>query len=289
MRVFVIKLLLHIFALLPLAVTHAIANILGRLLARCSLLRITKVTRTNINLCFPNLSAAEQANLVKHSLIETCKTFIEIGEIWLSPLDKVLALVREVEGEEYLQQALKQGRGVILLTPHFGAWEMAGLYASSRYNMSALYRPPKLHGLNNLIHTARKRAGGNFMPANRAGVRALFQQLRQGNVAGILPDQVPTDNNAGIFVPFFGVAAFTTVLVSRLANKTGASIIFTYAERLPKGKGFKIHFFPAATEITVSNLEEACTALNKGIEHCVEHCPAQYLWSYKRFKMSINY
>ncbi len=289
MRVFVIKCLLHTFSLLPLAITHAIANILGRLLARSSSLRITNVTRTNISLCFPHLSAAEQANLVKHSLMETCKTFIEIGKIWLSPLDKALALVREVKGEECVQQAFEQDKGVIFLTPHFGAWEMAALYATSRYTMSALYRPPKLTGLNDLIHTARERAGGKLMPVNRAGVRALYQQLRQGKAAGILPDQVPTDNNAGIFVPFFGVKAYTTVLVSRLANKTGANIIFTYAERLPKGKGFKIHFFPASTNIAASNLEDACTALNKEIEDCIDNCPAQYLWSYKRFKMSVSY
>jgi KDO2-lipid IV(A) lauroyltransferase len=279
-----IKGLLHLFARLPLPITHAIATGLGRFIAHYPKWHIVQVTRTNIHLCFPELPPVAQTDLVKQNLVETCKTFSELGALWLWPSTKTLNLVRMISGETYLQHAFQQGRGVILLTPHLGAWEMAGLYASSRYPMTALYRPPKLSGLQTLIHTARERAGGRFMPTDQAGVRALYQTLKRGHVVGILPDQVPSEAGSGVFAPFFGLSAYTIVLVSRLAYKTGAPVILTYAARLTKGQGFHLHFLPTTEEIGGKEIVAAVSALNQVVEQCIRCCPAQYQWSYKRFK-----
>lgn len=284
MRALGLKSLLYLLAFCPLPLIHKVGFLLGWLIALSSQNRITQVTRTNIRLCFQQLSAQEQETLVKQSLIETGKTFTELSALWLWSVDAVLKQVRQVYGEHYLQQALQQGRGVVLLTPHLGAWEMAGLYASSRYPLTALYRPPKLSGLHDLIHTARERAGGRFVPTNNKGIKAVYQALYQGQVVGILPDQVPNEAGTGVFAPFFGISAYTMVLVSRLARKTGAAVIFTYAERLPASQGFHLHFLPGSTEIATAPIEVAVQALNQGIEQCIQACPVQYQWSYKRFK-----
>jgi KDO2-lipid IV(A) lauroyltransferase len=284
LRVWLIKGILHLFALLPLARVHAIAIRLGKIICQQHHLSITRVTRTNIQLCFPQLSLVEQNELVKKSLIETCKTVTELGAVWLWSASQVLKQIREVSNEVYLQQALQSKRGVILLTPHLGAWEIAGLYVSAHYPLTALYRPPKLIGLDNLIHQARERAGGRFVPTNQQGVRALYQALHRGQVVGILPDQVPNEATAGIFSPFFGVPAYTMVLVFRLVQKTGATVLFIYAERLPWGKGFHLHFIQAPPQITSTQIAVSVRALNQGIEQCVQACPSQYQWNYKRFK-----
>ena len=280
MRALLIKGFLYLLSWLPLNVVYKIATILGQKIAKRPNLRITQVTRTNINLCFPQLSITEQNTLVNQSLIETCKSFSELGILWLKKPNKVLSLIIKVSNESCLQQALKQGKGVVLLTPHLGAWEMAGLFASANYPLTALYRPPKLIGLNKLIHTARERAGGKFVATDKKGVRSLLQALHNGEIAGILPDQVP--NSGGVFAPFFGIPAYTMSLVSRLAQKTGAKVIFTYAERT--SQGFHIHFLPAPTNIDSYDLELACAALNQGVEQCMKNCYSQYQWSYKRFK-----
>jgi len=269
---------------LPLRVTHGIATILGKILARHHALSITRVTRININLCFPQLSDSEQENLAKDSLIETCKTFLELGALWLWSGKRVLNLVENVTGEECLQQVFQKNQGIILLTPHLGAWEMAGLYASSRYTITSLYRPPKLQGLHDLIQSGRERLGAKLVSTNQAGIRLLYKALQRNEIIGILPDQVTHSAGTGIFVPFFGVAADTMILVSRLARKTGAPVIFTYAERLLQGQGFHLHFLPAPVKIHDSNLEISARALNQGIENCIKNCPNQYQWSYKRFK-----
>jgi len=284
MSIWLIKGLLYFLALFPLGFIHTLASKLGIWLSYRRQFSITRITRININLCFPHLSENQQNRLIEKSLIETTKTFIELSALWLWRKEQVFRLVREINNEACLQEAMQAGKGVILLTPHLGAWELAGLYASSRYPLTALYRPPKLTGLQNLIQSARERAGGKYVATDSAGVRALLQTLRRGEVIGILPDQVPQETNAGIFAPFFSIPAYTMILVSRLTQKTGAPVIFTYAQRLPQGQGFLLHFLPAPTEINSSNLLDSVHALNQGIEQCILACPEQYQWSYKRFK-----
>ena len=140
MRVWLIKGILYLLAQLPLSQVHAIARRLGKIISRQHHLSMTRVTRINIQLCFPQLSLTEQNELIKQSLTETCKTVTELGALWLWSASQVLKQVREVSNEIYLQRAVQTGRGVILLTPHLGAWEIAGLYVSAHYSLTALYR-----------------------------------------------------------------------------------------------------------------------------------------------------
>ncbi|WP_353571379.1 lysophospholipid acyltransferase family protein [Candidatus Albibeggiatoa sp. nov. BB20] len=281
MRAVLIKTCLRILAVFPLAWNYRLATRLGKWIARHPNWRIASVTRTNIELCFPDLPASEQQRWIEKSIIETCKTFVELGTLWLWRSQKTLSLVKKVSNEDCLQQALAQDKGVILLTPHFGAWEMAGLYASKHYPMTALYRPPKLLGLNQFILDARQRASGRYVATDKTGIKALYQTLKQQQVIGILPDQVPSRGN-GVFAPFFNQPADTMVLVARFASKTQAPVIFTFAERLDDG--FHIHFFPAHPDINSSDLAISTQALNQGVEHCIMQQPTQYQWSYKRFK-----
>ncbi len=285
MRALLIKICLRILAFFPLCWHYKLATYLGKWIAHHQNWCITSVTRINIQLCFPQLSSTEQRQWIEQSIIETCKTFFELGALWLWRTEKVLHLVERVSNENCLKQALKQGKGVILLTPHFGAWEMAGLYASVHYPITALYRPPKLIGLNQFILNARQRAGGRYVATDKSGIKALYQALRKQQLIGILPDQVPSRGN-GVPALFFNQAADTMVLVARFANKTQAPVIFTFAERL--NNGFHIHFFPADSEIYSQDVNISVQALNRGIERCIMQQPTQYQWSYKRFKYQQN-
>lgn len=269
---------------LPLSWVHALATGLGRLLLLIAPTRVLRVTRINLALCFPELSEQARERLVRESLLETAKTYAELGALWRWPLERVLGLVRDVSGEELLRESLEAGQGVILLTPHLGAWEMAGLYASARYPMTSLYRPSRHAGLEPWVRAARQRGGGSLVPTDARGLRALRQALARGDLAGILPDHEPSRSGKGLFADFLGVPAFTAALVPRLARQTGARVIFTYAERLPGGQGFHIHYLEAPGDILAENLAQAVKALNQGIEACVRRCPEQYQWSYKRFK-----
>ena len=112
----------------------------------------------------------------------------------------------------------------------------------------------------------------------------MFKRLLAGGVVGILPDQQPKAGE-GEFAPFFGTPALTMVLLSRLAQRTGATVLFAFAERLPRGTGFRIHIRPAPEGIADPDLPAAVAALNRGVEECVRIAPSQYQWAYKRYSI----
>lgn len=274
--------LVRLTAALPLRPVHAIGAFLGGLLAWIPN-DLRRVAARNLALAFPEWPTAERYRLLRRNLMETGKGMLELGPLWLWPGERVLALVQgAVAGEEALAAAVRQQQGAILLTPHLGAWEMAGLYYSSRHPLTILYRPSRL-GLDELSRQGRGRLGGKVVATDPSGVRALLTALHNGEVLGILPDQDPGDEG-GVFAPFFGITTNTMTLVSRLALKTGAPVFLTWAERLPRGQGFKLHLRALPDVTTAASVEASVAALNRGVEAAIRTLPAQYLWTYKRFK-----
>lgn len=277
-----IKITLHICALLPLPVTHILGSLLGMTLWLFPG-QVREVTKRNIALCLPDYTPARQRQLVRRCLQETGKTILETGALWLRPAPAILQLIRHVDGVEHIENAIAAGRGAILATPHLGAWEAAGLYCAARFNITCLYRPLRMPGLEKLVNQARSRAGGNYVPANGRGIRTLYKTLEEGGAVAMLPDQEP-QAGSGVFAPFFGTPALTMVFLSRLTAKSGAPIVFVWCERLPWGRGYALHFRQPPQEIYADDLETSATGINRAVEQCIRECPAQYQWSYKRFR-----
>ena len=234
----------------------------------------------NLTLYAPDLPASTLVRLRDRSLRELGKTLFETASLWLRPSAEVLSLIREVRGIELLERA--QGQGLIVLSPHIGAWELAGLYLSTRGPTAIFYKPQRL--LDALIVDARKRAGARLAPITARGIRVLLSALERGEYVGILPDQEPREDRGAVFAPLFGVPAYTMLLVNRLARRSGAPVIFMFAERLPRAQGFRIHCLKAPEGIESEDDVTAAAALNRGIEQCLALCPEQYLWSYRRFR-----
>lgn len=282
MKVFIIKVILHISAFLPLPVSHGLGFLAGwGLFLFPSHSR--RITRINIDLCFPALTAKERKKLVRASLIEMSKTIFEAGTLWFRPGKDALARIKKTRGNELVDSALAAGKGVILATPHLGAWEAAGLYCSAHYGISCLYKPLKMQQLDALVTNARSRMGGHLVPANTGGIRVLYKTLMQGDAVAMLPDQEPLAGT-GIFSPFFDIPAYSMVFLGRLAAKSGAPIIFTWCERLSWGRGYHLHFIQVPASAHSADTLEATHANNKVIEDCVRMNPAQYQWSYRRFR-----
>ncbi|MDG5501335.1 lysophospholipid acyltransferase family protein [Marinobacter sp. BGYM27] len=278
----VIVILLKLAGKLPLGVAQAIGRFLGRL-GWWLPTNAKTVTKTNLAICFPELDAKAQRALGKASLRHTGETIMEIPLIWEWPVEKCLSLVKEIEGEHLLQNAMNSGKGLILLAPHLGNWELAGLYFSSRYQMAALYSPPHMPEFEDYMINVRGRLGSELVRGDRRGLSRLMTLLREGGVAGILPDQSP--RGAGnAYAPFFGMEVRTMTLVSKLAQKSGSNVLATYAERLPDGQGFRIVVRDAEAGIDDPEPVIATTALNKTVETCVRALPEQYQWEYKRLR-----
>jgi len=267
---------------LPLAITHFICFVVGNALY-ITPNKLKRVSKINIDLCFQQESSQFKKHLLRKSLIEQCKSILELGPLWLWPIDKLLALVKEIHGIEPLEACLLRKQGLFAATPHLGAWELCGLVGSSRYPFTAMYRPPRIAELEPWIIGARERAGAKLVDFGRQGLKEMIRALKSGEVVGILPDQEPRDIG-GVFVPFFGVPAFTMTLISKMARKSNAAVFFATMERLPWGRGYRLIIREAEPGITSDDEIIATTALNQSIEACVRACPEQYIWSYRRFK-----
>ncbi len=283
MRKFWIIVVVRLLAALPLSVAQGIGTLVG-LLFYWLPNRERRNGRINLKLCYPGWSAGDRERLLKRSLVENAKTLAETPGIWLGDPREWVARIRGEEGSEILQELLNRGRGVIVAAPHLGNWEAGVHYLASVAPVTALYRPPREPALAKVMQDGRSRGGARLVPTSGQGVKALYAALRRGEMVTILPDQQPKSKGAGVFAPFFGVPALTMVLVSRLARKTGAAVIFSFAERLPAGRGYRTHWVSAPPGIADADPVIAASALNLGVETCVRRCPEQYQWSYKRFE-----
>ncbi len=274
--------LLRFVARLPLSVLHGAGTLLGWLSWLVPNPNKTVALR-NLELCFPQQGRAARHALARRYLIEAGKTLTETIALWLGDPERLRAYTREVRGGELLEQALAQGKGVIIVSPHIGSWEYVGLYCAALHPMTCLYRPARKQGLESVVVSGRERMGMRLAPTDTRGVRILLQALKGNELIGILPDQDPRDE-AGAFAPFFGVPAKTMTLLPRLAHKSGAPVLFACAERLPRGRGFRLHFLPAPEGLAGNDTIAAAAALNQGVEQCVRIAPEQYQWAYKRFR-----
>jgi KDO2-lipid IV(A) lauroyltransferase len=271
--------LVRTMAGLPLALLHALGTLIGWVIAHTPN-RQRRNALINLAMCRPGLGARELIRLRNRSLVAFGRTYCEMGRLWQRPPAEVLGLIREVRGGDLLRR--DDGRGLIVLSPHLGAWELAGLYLAAQGPTTIFYKPQKR--LDDLILAARRRSGARLAPTTARGIRALVQGLAEGEYAGILPDQEPRADKGAAFAPLFGIPAWTMVLVNRLARKSGARVIFMFAERLPHARGYRIHCLPAPDGIDSDDDAVAAEALNRGIERCIAVCPEQYLWPYRRFR-----
>ena len=217
--------------------------------------------------------------------MNTACTAMEMGKAWLVPIEKTLSLVvdHDTDGMQSFSAAVESGNGVILLAPHLSNWEIFGFYIQEIHQTTFLYQPLKQPALDRLIREARSRSGVKMAPTNRKGVSQLLKALQSGEIIAVLPDQVPADES-GIYAPFFGVPALTMTLVSKLTQRTGAKVFCGFAQRLPKGRGFKLVLQEANPAVFSNNLEESIAGLNNSVEQSIKLAVAQYQWEYKRFR-----
>jgi KDO2-lipid IV(A) lauroyltransferase len=274
--------LLNVTSRIPLSGLHGIARTAARL-GGVLPLRESRITQTNVDLCFPELSPAQRKRFVRDSLAEGSCMAAELGHLWLRPVEEVLALIVEVRGEEHIRAGIERGHGVLVASPHLGAWELLGLWFAKHFPLTSLFREPRVRELEAVYSAARGRSGASLFPADASGVRALYSALARGEFAGILPDQDP-GRGAGEFVPFFGITTSTSTLVPRIAARSKAAMIFAFAERLPRGAGYCIHIRPGSPEIGGGDVEAGARALSRDVEDLVRIAPLQYMWSYKRFR-----
>ena len=227
-----------------------------------------------------NLTQAGLSEYRNEAIVAAGQMLFELPKIWLRPQEEVMQRVAKVSGQEYVDAAWAAGKGIVYLTPHLGCFEITAQYLASHRPITVLYRAPRQAWLQALYEAGRA-ANLKIAAADMSGVRALLKALRSGEAIGMLPDQVP-GNGEGVWAPFFGRPAYSMTLAARMVD-TGASALLTYAERLPYGAGYHVHFLPLSAPLA-GTTEEKVAQLNAEIERVIRLCPGQYLWGYNRYK-----
>ncbi|MGN2393033.1 lysophospholipid acyltransferase family protein [Pelomicrobium sp. G1] len=276
-----LKPLLGWAAYLPLSWLHAIGGVLGRGVYLSSP-RYARRLRENLKASGVCPEPRGYRRLLRRTVAETGKAVAELPKVWFGDPRRADALVRECRGWEHVEAALAAKRGLILLTPHLGCFEIAGLYLSRRLPMTILYRPPRVRWLEPLMIAGRSRGRAKLATTDLRGVRQLLKALKRGEAIGVLPDQAPGRGD-GVWARFFGRPAYTMTLVGRLAEGTGAPVLMVFARRLPRGAGYRLSLTPLPR--LPADPVQAAEALNAAVEALVRQCPEQYLWSYNRYKV----
>lgn len=267
---------------LPLPMIRTLGSFLGLVLAKLPT-RLKQTTEHHLAHCLPEISAEDRAQIAKDSLVASAHAIVEAPAIWFGPIARRRRwIAASADQLNTIRQAQAAGKGVILLTPHQGAWELASFYCAQVAPLTVLYKPQK--GLaDRLILEGRARGAPiTPVPTTSRGVKALLSALKAGEMVGILPDHDPPEASGTVFAPLFGIPANTMDLVTKLAARTGAPVLYVVAERLPWTRGYRFHVLKAPPAI--ADPVQGPTALNAGIERCVRMLPGQYWWSYRRFR-----
>jgi KDO2-lipid IV(A) lauroyltransferase len=266
---------------LPLAVLHALGAVMGWIVYAAS---PAYRSRFKANVAGAGIPWAQ----ARPAIAAAGRMAAELPWLWIAQKGKPFGARLRWDGAELIEAAMAEKRGLVLLTPHLGCFEICAQAIAERFTtpespITVLYRPARQAALRDVMAGSRERPGLATAPASLAGVRQMIRGLRKGEPIGLLPDQVPPEG-LGVWAPFFGRPAYTMTLAARLVQQTGAALLLIWGERLPGGAGFVVHVLPAPAIAKDASAEDAATTINAAMESLIRRAPGQYLWGYHRYK-----
>jgi KDO2-lipid IV(A) lauroyltransferase len=240
------------------------------------------VARRNLEIIAPELSTTERETRVGEILRATGRNAMETLRVWTRSRRSNLRLIRTTHGGALLDAALAGRKGLIIAAPHFGNWELLIEILAARAPFTLVYRVPEKPAGDVFLRLARGGSNVQLVPAETNAMRPLWKALMDGGMVGITPDQQPKFGG-GEFAPFFGRQALTLSLIPKLAARSGAPVLFAWAEPVPGG--FDVYFEAASELIASTDLATATAAMNAQVETIARRDPNQYQWTYKRYTL----
>ncbi|SDS58289.1 lipid A biosynthesis lauroyl acyltransferase [Pseudomonas oryzae] len=241
-----------------------------------------QIAARNLELCFPELSAAERARLLRENFASSGIAFFEMAMSWWWPRAR-LARLAHIEGLEQLQAAQREGQGVILMSLHFTTLEIGAALLGQRHTIDGMYREHKNPLFDFIQRRGRERHNRDATAIEREDVRAMLKVLRAGRAIWYAPDQ-DYGRKQSIFVPLFGIPAATVTATSKFARLGKARVVPFTQQRLADGSGYRLVVHPPLTDFPGESEEADCLRINQWVEQVVRECPEQYLWAHRRFK-----
>jgi KDO2-lipid IV(A) lauroyltransferase len=240
-----------------------------------------EIARRNLEICLPQLSAAETNDLLDRHFEALGASFAETTMAWFGPLDDIRRMVR-IEGVEHLEAALAHGKGVILFTGHFTSLELyPPVLAPLVPRFCGMYKAQRNPVMNRLMDRGRLRNVQEMF--SKDNVRAMLKNLKRNSVVWYASDQ-SYGHKGSALIPFFGEAAMTNTAISRIAKASGAIVLPYFYRRLPDDSGYLVELGPPLENFPSDDPAHDVERLTRLLEDHIRLCPEQYWWIHKRFK-----
>jgi KDO2-lipid IV(A) lauroyltransferase len=274
-------LLVRLSSALPLSLLSRLGLALGWLFYTFGRAR-RRVAQRNLELCFPEWSAAEREQVVREHFGWLARSLLERGLLWYASEARLRRLIH-VEGDVHLAE--RSEKPVMWLVPHFVGLEICGTAAQlfQTQNGCDIYTPQSNPVLNAAFKQGRARFGRCIFFERDAGVLPVVRAIKK-RTAFFNPADMDFGLRDAAFVPFFGVPAATLLAPSRMARSLGMVLQPLVCEMLPGGQGWRVTFMPAWEHWPTDDAQADAAAMNRFIEEQIRTMPAQYLWVHKRFK-----
>lgn len=240
-----------------------------------------RVAAINLALCFPDRTDAERHRILREHFASLGMTLMEHGLTWWSS-DALVRERVEVRGSEHLVEAVASGRGVVLLTGHFGAQEFTGrVFPLLVPAIGALYRPNRNPFVDGILRRIRARSATVMIP--KQSMRRMIRLLRQGTPVWYAPDQSHRRAFSAL-VPFLGEPAMTATALSEIARLGDALVLPVLPRRFPATGRYTLDILPALTDFPGPTPEADAVRVNALLEAHIRQAPEQYFWIHRRFK-----
>jgi len=271
--------LMWLVAQLPLKLQWWLGRRLGDLAYRVATRR-RRITRVNIDLCFPELSDQKREDLVRQTFRANGIGVMELGLAWFRNPVSFLP-VTEVHGLENLDAALAQGRGALLLGAHYSTLDLGGSLVTEYIEADVMQRDHNNPLMNAVMTRARERRYGKALDSK--DLRGLLRRLKNNRVIWYATDQDYGRKDI-VFAPFFGVPTGSITATSRIADRSGCAVVPFSHFRREREPGYDIYFHPPLENFPSGDDLADATLVNKTIENEIRKHPDQYLWMHRRFK-----
>lgn len=264
---------------LPYPVQMSLGRWLGLLMHRLRGYRYT-IAKTNLALCFPEMSEGQRAQLLKDNFVNYGIAFFEVGIAWWWPTWRLKKIVN-VEGLENITAL--NGQGALLLSVHYTTLEMGAAALTSYCSVDGMYRAHKNAVYDFVQSVGRRARDPHSVVYPRDDIRGMFKALRKGRIIWYAPDQ-DYGRKQSVFADFFGVKAATVTATARFAQTGNAAVLpFTHV-RLPNNRGYRVIVHPPLDNFPVGDDVADAETINRQVEKMIGLQPDQYLWVHRRFK-----
>lgn len=247
-------------------------------------LSIYRSINANLILVNPTIDAHLRAATAKRILRNQLQNTLSSALCWAHPPEWSIQQITKIHNREVLEAGFANDKGMLIIVPHLGVWEMMNAWVSQYGALTIMYKPVKNPKIDAFMRASRERIDASLVPTDATGVKAIFKTLKDSGFSVLLPDHVP-DPSGGVVVPFFGIETMTSTLASKLAAKTGCALVGLSCVKRSDGDGYEM-FCDALTDTDLyhKDPEIATSALNRAMEQMIHRHFEQYMWGYRRFK-----